>query len=170
MSFQAASPDDRVDVINALGAAGFDPMELDSNELAKIHSRHMIGGRAPAVQTEEEGLFRFEFPERPGSLLRFLEHLPEGLNVSLFHYRSHGADVARVLVALQVPAKKRSELRDYLEFLATKGFMWREETQNEVYGRFFLEPVPANRSGRSRARQPPPLTLTGAPIAPPSRA
>lgn len=169
MSFQATSAEDRTSVIEGLQAAGFDPMSLDENELAKIHARHLVGGRAPAVQTQEEGLFRFEFPERPGSLRRFLEHLPESLNVSLFHYRSHGADVARVLVALQVPVKKRSELREYLDFLASKGFSWREETQNDVYARFFLEPVPANTSGRSRPRLPPPLTLTGVPSVPTSR-
>merc|ERR1712066_391801 len=128
-------------------------------ELAKTHCRHMVGGRAPAEMTEEEVLFRFEFPERPGSLLRFLEQLPSEFNVSLFHYRSHGADVGKVLVALQVPLKQRSEFRKYLEFLVDNGYAWEEETENEVYARFLLEAVNTNSSGRSRPIKPPPLTF-----------
>merc|ERR1711959_453102 len=120
---------------------GFLTRYLGDNELAKTHARHMMGGRAPAKMTEEEVLFRFTFPEKPGSLLRFLEHLPPTCNVSLLHFRSHGADVARVLVGLQVPAKDRAKLREYLQFLDTKGFTWIEETQNEIYGDFLLEPV-----------------------------
>mmetsp|Transcript_104843 Transcript_104843/g.291997 ORF Transcript_104843/g.291997 Transcript_104843/m.291997 type:complete len:607 (-) Transcript_104843:46-1866(-) len=163
MSFQASSEDDRLEVLDSLKGAGFRPLDLSGNELAKTHGRHLTGGRAPFDMTQDEALIRFEFPERPGSLLRFLENLPQELNVSLFHYRSHGADVARVLVALQVPAKKRAQCREYLDFLTSKGYSWREETENEIYSNFLLEPVAANTSGRSRPQKPPPLTLTRGP-------
>jgi len=159
MSFQATSTADRDEVLGRLTAAGFEPRHLGDNELAKTHARHMIGGRAPAKMTEEEVLFRFTFPETPGSLLRFLEHLPNSCNVSLFHYRSHGADVARVLVAFQVPVKERATLREYLTYLDSKGFTWTEETQNEIYYKFLLEPVTSNKSGQSRPRLPPPLMM-----------
>lgn len=160
MSFQAASEEDRASVLEKLMQAGFETRHLGDNELAKTHARYMIGGRAPARMTEEEVLFRFTFPEKPGALLSFLEALPPMCNVSLFHYRSHGADVARVLVALQVPPKDRQILRDYLRDLESKGFTWIEETQNEIYGNFLLEPVPVNQGGRTRPRQPPPLTMS----------
>lgn len=160
MSFQALDQEDREHVLGNLSSAGFKPLDLADNELAKTHGRHLVGGRAPAKLTAEEVLFRFEFPERPGSLLRFLEELPADFNVSLFHYRSHGADVGRVLVALQVPAKKRPKLREYLEFLTSKGYTWTEETENEVYSNFLLEPVDANTSGRTRPQRPPPLTFS----------
>eukprot|EP00931_Biecheleriopsis_adriatica_P117617 TRINITY_DN93115_c0_g1_i1.p1 TRINITY_DN93115_c0_g1~~TRINITY_DN93115_c0_g1_i1.p1 ORF type:complete len:571 (-),score=116.88 TRINITY_DN93115_c0_g1_i1:220-1932(-) len=164
MSFQASSPEDRTSVLDALRQSGYDPLHLDENELAKTHGRHLVGGRAPAELTEEEGLFSFEFPERPGALLRFLENLPTDFNVSLFHYRSHGADVARVLVAVQVPVRQRQKFRDYLDFLVSKGYSWTEETENEIYCRFLLEPVDGNTSGRSRPRRPPPLTLMGSSV------
>jgi len=161
MSFQATSDDDKAEVLEQLRGAGYQPTDLSSNELAKTHCRHLVGGRAPDRMTTEEVLFRFEFPERPGSLLSFLKALPEEFNVSLFHYRSHGADVGRVLVALQVPAKQRASLREYLDFLTSKGFTWREETQNDVYPHFLLEALDPTRSGagRSRPKRPPPLTL-----------
>jgi len=158
-SFQPASPGDEQAVTEKLAAAGFHPMDLGSNELAKTHMRHLVGGRAPDRLTKEEVLFSVEFPERPGSLRTFLEELPAGFNVSLFHYRSHGADVARVLVALQVPAQERPKLREYLEYLGSNGYLWTEETGNEVYQQFLLEPVDSN-SGRTRPSRPPPLTLT----------
>eukprot|EP00747_Dinoflagellata_sp_TGD_P215914 gnl/TRDRNA2_/TRDRNA2_88542_c1_seq1.p1 gnl/TRDRNA2_/TRDRNA2_88542_c1~~gnl/TRDRNA2_/TRDRNA2_88542_c1_seq1.p1 ORF type:complete len:333 (-),score=48.70 gnl/TRDRNA2_/TRDRNA2_88542_c1_seq1:580-1518(-) len=138
MSFQAASRKDRVYVLDSLREAGYAPLDLGDNELAKTHVRHLTGGRAPDELTDEEALFRFEFPERPGSLLRFLENLPTDFNVSLFHYRSHGADVARVLVGLQVPKTKREELREYLDFLSSKGYTWHEETDNVLYSQFLL--------------------------------
>lgn len=157
MSFQANGLDDKGVVLQSLQSAGFNPQDLSNNELAKTHCRHLVGGRAPAELTNEEVLFRFEFPERPGSLLRFLEQLPSGFNVSLFHYRSHGADVGRVLVALQVPAKERPSLRKYLDFLVSQGYSWKEETRNEVYAHFLLEPVDTDKK-QWRPRMPPPLT------------
>jgi len=164
MSFQAASEADKQHVIDSLQREGMRPSDLGGNELAKVHGRHLASGRAPAQMTEDEILLRFEFPERPGALLRFLEHLPPGFNVSLFHYRSHGADVGRVLVALQVPGRERAKLREYLDYLSKTGYTWREETENEVYNEFLLEqinPAFAGRAASSRPRRPPPLTLSG---------
>jgi len=161
LGFQAASSEDKEEVTSAFRNAGYGLLDISTNELAKVHGRNLVGGRAPASLTEEEGLFRFEFPEKPGALLNFLENLPPGFNVSLFHYRAHGADAARVLVGLQVPSKRRSEFRTYLAYLVSKGYSWQEETENEVYSHFLLEPVQGNQSGRSRPARPPPLTLTG---------
>jgi len=155
LSFQASSTADRQEVLQRLSQSGFQPLDLSSSDLAKTHGRHFAGGRAPADITTEEALFQFEFPETPGSLLRFLKNLPQDINVSLFHYRSHGADVARVLVGFQVPAKTRPQLREYLVLLASKGFTWKEETSNDMYDRFLREPVPANRP-----KTPPPITLS----------
>mmetsp|Transcript_53113 Transcript_53113/g.153235 ORF Transcript_53113/g.153235 Transcript_53113/m.153235 type:complete len:592 (-) Transcript_53113:133-1908(-) len=160
MSFQAMDDDDKAHVIKGLSTSGFAALDLGDNELAKTHGRHLAGGRAPAKLTQEEVLFRFEFPERPGSLLRFLEELPTEFNVSLFHYRSHGADVGRVLVALQVPLSQRPKLREYLDFLTTKGYTWQEETENEIYTGFLLEPVDLHTSGRTRPQRNPPLTFS----------
>jgi len=155
LSFQASCTEDRKDVLERLTQSGFRPLDLSSSDLAKTHGRHLVGGRAPASLTMDEALFQFEFPETPGALLRFLNNLPQDLNVSLFHYRSHGADVARVLVAFQVPAKARPQLREYLEWLASKGFKWQEETSNDIYDRFLLEPVVETH----KPRKPPPITL-----------
>eukprot|EP00913_Durusdinium_trenchii_P033952 g31782.t1 len=124
MSFQAKSDDDRAKALNT--TAGYDVMDLSENELAKTHGRSLIGGRAPTELTAEEGSGDFEFPEKPGALMKFLEQLPSDFNVSLFHYRGHGADVARVLVGLQVPSKSRPRFREYLAYLVSKGYSWKE--------------------------------------------
>src|SRR5690242_1271947 len=100
--------------------------------MAKLHVRHLVGGRAPAA--EHEILYRFEFPERPGALMRFLESMSTGWNISLFHYRNHGADYGRVLVGMQVPAKDKRELRAFLKNL---GYACWDETDNPAY-RLFL--------------------------------
>jgi threonine dehydratase len=75
-------------------------LDLSDNEMAKLHIRHLVGGRA---QAENEVLYRFEFPERPGALMKFLNSMSHAWNISLFHYRNHGADYGRVLVGIQVP-------------------------------------------------------------------
>ncbi|CAK9040387.1 L-threonine dehydratase biosynthetic IlvA (Threonine deaminase) [Durusdinium trenchii] len=168
MSFQAKSDDDRAKALNTLRTAGYDVMDLSENELAKTHGRSLIGGRAPTELTAEEGLFSFEFPEKPGALMKFLEQLPSDFNVSLFHYRGHGADVARVLVGLQVPSKSRPRLREYLAYLVSKGYSWKEETQNEVYTRFLLTQAEVNNSRAQQGpKTPPPLTLTGSSVTEP---
>jgi threonine dehydratase len=100
--------------------------------MAKVHIRYMIGGQAAGLA--DECLFRFEFPERPGALLRFLEAVGTRWNITLFHYRNHGADCGRVLAGVQVPAAERAELRLHLDELR---YPYVEETANPAY-RIFL--------------------------------
>jgi threonine dehydratase len=104
---------------------------LSDNEMAKLHVRHLVGGRAPHVIDEQ--LYRFEFPERPGALMKFLESLSHNWNISLFHYRNHGADYGRVLVGIQVPPRDRREFR---RFLARLGYTYVDETGNSAYPLF----------------------------------
>jgi threonine dehydratase len=106
-------------------------LDLSDNEMAKWHVRHMVGGRAPA---KNELLYRFEFPERPGALGRFLTSMRSDWNISLFHYRNHGADYGRVLVGMQVP---KGEMREFTAFLRKLGYPYAEETRNPAY-RLFL--------------------------------
>jgi threonine dehydratase len=107
--------------------------DLSDNEVAKLHVRHLVGGHAPEGGGAEM-LYRFEFPERPGALMNFLTRMGSGWNVSLFHYRNHGADVGRVLVGLQVPERERGAFRRFLREL---GYDYSDETRNPAY-RFFL--------------------------------
>jgi len=125
-------PDDRAVLSQKLTDAGYAMIDLTDNETAKLHVRHMVGGHAPQLQ--DERLFRFEFPERPGALLRFLTHLGANWNISLFHYRNHGADYGRVLAGIQVPEAALPALDDYLERLA---YPYWPESDNPVY-RLFL--------------------------------
>lgn len=104
---------------------GFATVDLSGDELAKLHLRHLVGGRPPAGMKER--LFRFEFPERPGALFRFLDSLPAGGNITLFHYRNHGADVGRVLAGLQIPTDQEDAFQ---QFLADLGYSFVEETSN----------------------------------------
>ena len=99
-------------------------LDLTGNELAKLHVRHLVGGRARA---EHEVLYRFEFPERPGALMRFLDSLGEDWNISLFHYRNHGADYGRVLAGIQVPPGAKRQFRAFLQQL---GYPYVDETHN----------------------------------------
>ncbi len=115
------------------GDHGFQALDLTHDELAKEHIRHMVGGHSSLSQ--DERLMRFEFPERPGALLKFLSLMRPGWNISLFHYRNQGADYGRILVGLQVPAK---DDKAFAKFLDTLGFPYVEETHNPVY-RLFLQ-------------------------------
>jgi threonine dehydratase len=119
-------------IAERLTGAGFATLDLTHDELAKTHIRHLVGGRSELAQGER--LFRFQFPERPGALMRFLSSMHPDWNISLFHYRNHGADYGRILVGLQVP---RGEQRALKTFLTTLGFPFVEETDNPVY-RLFL--------------------------------
>jgi threonine dehydratase len=110
----------------------FTAIDLTHDELAKEHIRHMVGGHSALSQ--DERLLRFEFPERPGALLKFLSLMRPGWNISLFHYRNQGADYGRILVGLQVPAK---DDKAFDKFLKTLGYPYAEETDNPVY-RWFL--------------------------------
>jgi threonine dehydratase len=106
-------------------------LDLTENEMAKLHIRHLVGGRAP--QAEHEVLYRFEFPERPGALMRFLESLSDGWNISLFHYRNHGADYGRVLCGVQVPPKDTARFQRFLDGL---GYRYWNESRNPAYKLF----------------------------------
>ena len=133
MSFQAKGPGDAQSVINALAADGCATRDLSGNELAKAHARHLVGGRSKTGEVENELLYRFEFPERPGALSQFLDTLNHGWNVSLFHYRNHGADIGRVLVGVQVPPDEVPQHRAFLDRL---GYVYHPETENPVYQQF----------------------------------
>ena len=110
---------------------GYETADLSGNEIAKLHVRHMVGGHAPCV--ENERLCRFEFPERPGALMDFLDTLGGRWNISLFHYRNHGADFGRVLAGFEVPD---SDLPAFAEFLERLGYRYAVEKDNEAYRRF----------------------------------
>jgi threonine dehydratase len=111
--------------------AGFPTIDLTHDELAKEHVRHMVGGRSPLA--EDERLYRFLFPERPGALMRFLSSMHTDWNISLFHYRNQGGDHGRVLVGLQVPSRDDAAFATFLETLA---YPYEEETGNPVYQLF----------------------------------
>ncbi|QNM96279.1 threonine ammonia-lyase, biosynthetic [Chitinimonas koreensis] len=119
------------ELVEQLNAAGFKALDLTDNEMAKLHIRHLVGGRAP--QIEHELVYRFEFPERPGALLNFLTHMGRGWNISLFHYRNHGADFGRVLVGMQVPPAEEAALQRFLDEL---GYQYRDERDNPAYALF----------------------------------
>ncbi len=119
-------------IAKRLNKQGFQTLDLTHDELAKEHLRHMVGGHSSLSQ--DERLMRFEFPERPGALLKFLSLMRPGWNISLFHYRNQGADYGRIVVGLQVPPKDN---KAFDQFLATLGYPQVEETQNPAY-RLFL--------------------------------
>ena len=119
-------------ILEHLHADGLEAVDLSDNEMAKLHIRHLVGGRAPSVTHER--VLRFEFPERPGALLRFLDRMNAGWNISLFHYRNHGADYGRVLAGIQVPPEDYAEFQAFLDQL---GYAWVDEGANPAY-RLFL--------------------------------
>ena len=106
-------------------------LDISDNEIAKLHVRHLVGGRAP--HAADELLYRFEFPERPGALMKFLQSMSHNWNISLFHYRNHGADYGRVLVGMQVPPGERGDFR---RFLSGLGYSHIDETNNAAYTLF----------------------------------
>jgi threonine dehydratase len=123
--------DERSVVITALNKAGYVVTDMTDNELAKLHVRYMIGGHAESIS--DERLFRFEFPERPGALLRFLEAVGGRWNITLFHYRNHGSDAGRVMAGIQVPESTRQE---FLAHLTDLQYPWIDETENPAYQLF----------------------------------
>ncbi len=118
-------------LIYDLATQRLNAIDLTDNEMAKLHLRHLVGGRAP--QAEHEVVYRFEFPEKPGALMKFLDSMGHDWNISLFHYRNHGADFGRVLVGIQVPPNEQTE---FLAFLKDLGYPYWEETQNPAYKLF----------------------------------
>ena len=125
-------PGARQDLVHELQAEGYPVLDISDNDMAKYHIRHMVGGHAPGSVTDER-VYRFEFPERPGALLNFLKTLGKRFNISLFHYRNHGAASGRVLVGLQVPVDKQEELHGYLDEL---GYGYWDESDNTAYQLF----------------------------------
>ena len=132
VGLQVASRTETADVLSRLRAQDIDVLDLSEDELAKLHIRHLVGGRAPAAKNEL--VYRFEFPERPGALLKFLTTMSRGWNISLFHYRNHGADYGRVLVGIQVPPEEEDQFQTFLQKL---GYVCTDERDNLAY-RLFL--------------------------------
>ncbi len=118
-------------IIKLLKANSYSVVDLSDNETAKLHVRYMVGGHTNKI--ENERLFRFTFPERPGALLQFLSCIGKNWNISMFHYRNHGAAYGRVLAGIQVPPEKRSEFDD---FLKTFDYRHHEESDNPAYKLF----------------------------------
>jgi threonine dehydratase len=125
------SRDDDASVEAMLRDRGYEVVDLSDNEMAKLHVRHMVGGHSSHVHHER--LCRFEFPERPGALLQFLETLGGRWNISLFHYRNHGADFGRVLAGFEVPD---DEYAAFEQFLHALGYRFEIDQDNEAYRRF----------------------------------
>lgn len=136
---QISNRQDTQQLIALLEGAGFPCLDLTDNELAKLHLCHMVGGRLPLGGPQEAGqgeehLYRFEFPERPGALMAFVTALHPNWNISIFHYRNHGADVGRIVVGVQVPP---AEWPEWHAFLASLPYRYWQETDNPAY-RLFL--------------------------------
>jgi threonine dehydratase len=119
---------ERDELLRSITAAGFAARDMTDNEMAKLHVRYMVGGQARDLT--DERLYRFEFPERPGALLKFLQAIGTAWNVSLFHYRNHGSDYGRVLAGIQVPPETRT---DFLLHLNELHYAYTEETDNPAY-------------------------------------
>ncbi len=126
-----SDPSESAKLVTDLRSHGLPALDLTVNELAKLHLRHLVGGRAP--QAEHEVIYRFEFPEKPGALMKFLDAMGHDWNISLFHYRNHGADFGRVLVGMQVPPNEQTEFATFLQSL---GYPYWDETQNPAYKLF----------------------------------
>lgn len=122
---------DKEELVRLLKKGKYPVIDMTDNELAKLHIRYMVGGRAQALSDEK--LYRFEFPERPGALLNFLNNMGENWNISLFHYRNHGNAFGRVLVGMQVPRKEEAKFK---AFLRTIGYPSSNETENPAYDLF----------------------------------
>jgi threonine dehydratase len=131
VGLQTSAPGESQKIAKSFEKHGFKALDLTHDELAKVHIRHLVGGKSPLAH--DELLYRFEFPERPGALMRFLDSMAPNWNISLFHYRAQGGDVGRILVGLQVPKK---EMKTFREFLSTLGYRHWDETDNPVYKLF----------------------------------
>jgi threonine dehydratase len=118
-------------LVKSLHDRGLAALDFTDNELAKLHVRHLVGGHG---RVADEILYRFEFPERPGALMKFLNAMSRGWNITLFHYRNHGADYGRVLVGMQVP---RTDAKKFAAFLEELGYPYSDESGNPAY-RLFL--------------------------------
>jgi len=131
VGIQVRNQQETNELVEKLQAHKLPTLDLSDNEMAKLHLRHLVGGHAPDAKNEI--LFRFEFPERPGALMQFLNSMNHNWNISLFHYRNHGADYGRVLVGMQVPDHDKLA---FTEFLDTLGYPYYDETDNPAYKLF----------------------------------
>ena len=122
---------DAVQLMETFEAQGLKTLDLTDNELVKLHLRHMVGGRSPLAH--HELLYRFEFPERPGALMKFVASISPNWNISLFHYRNNGSDYGRIVVGMQVPPQ---EMEQWQAFLDTLGYRYWDENQNPAYQLF----------------------------------
>ncbi|MEC7896126.1 MAG: threonine ammonia-lyase, biosynthetic [Cyanobacteriota bacterium] len=139
MGVQIRDQQDRADLLASLRSNGYECLDLSDDELSKVHLRHMVGGRLPqqnkaSEQSRQELLYRFEFPERPGALMRFVNALHSNWSISIFHYRNHGADVGRIVVGVLVSP---DDLESWQAVLRDLGYPSWEETSNPAY-RIFL--------------------------------
>ena len=126
-----ANTDDTATLLHNFNEAGLSAIDLTQNEMAKLHLRYMVGGHAPDAKNEM--IYRFEFPEKPGALLSVLTNMGKNWNISLFHYRNHGADIGRVLIGMQVPKKDQETFQNFLNELEYPYF---NETSNLGYKLF----------------------------------
>ncbi len=139
MGIQIQGIKDRKSLCSKMSKAGFPCLDLSNDELAKAHLRHMVGGRLQSSTKEYRGndtkelLYRFEFPERPGALMSFVNNLHPEWSISIFHYRNHGSDVGRIVVGVLV---KENELKVWEKFIAELGYPHHEETNNPAYQLF----------------------------------
>ncbi|WP_165008886.1 threonine ammonia-lyase, biosynthetic [Neisseria yangbaofengii] len=131
VGLQTAGSRDLATIHAQLNDAGLPNVDLTNDEISKIHIRYMVGGRTDKV--ENERLVSFEFPERPGALARFLNHMQGGWNITLFHYRNHGADYGRILVGIDVPPADEAAFNEFLDSL---GYVYQDETDNQAYQLF----------------------------------
>ena len=122
---------DAQEIAQTFRSSGFETLDLTDDELAKMHLRHMVGGKSALANNEL--LYRFEFPERPGALTNFVSAMSPNWNISLFHYRNHGADYGRIVVGMQVPP---NEMEQWEAFLETLGYRYWNESQNPAYQLF----------------------------------
>ncbi len=132
VGIQVRDQSETADLVDKLQRSKLPTLDLSDNEMAKLHLRHLVGGHAP--EAKNEILFRFEFPERPGALMNFLNSMNHSWNISLFHYRNHGADYGRVLIGMQVPHQDKKALKTFLD---TLGYRYWDESENPAY-RMFL--------------------------------
>jgi len=128
---QVRDPSETAKLLATLEKNQLSALDLTDNEMAKLHLRHLVGGHAP--EAKDEILFRFEFPERPRALMNFLNSMSDDWNISLFHYRNHGADFGRVLVGMQVPHQDKKALKNFLD---TLGYRYWDESDNPAYKLF----------------------------------
>tara|TARA_Y100001968_G_scaffold136853_2_gene125044 strand:+ start:5967 stop:7508 length:1542 start_codon:yes stop_codon:yes gene_type:complete len=139
MGVEVANSIDREDLINNLKSAGIKCLDLSQDELSKVHLRHMVGGRLPKATKTISGnkikelLYRFEFPEKPGALMRFLNSMRPEWSISIFHYRNHGADIGRIVIGVLV---EESDLNNWNKFVKDIGYKSFDESKNPAYELF----------------------------------